>query len=150
MRAGLTCGFRYRKFEVQNFVAEIDPSTFVSAPSSNFPFFFFFCNMNARTHGKSVKRMKKKKKRRKKKKRKRKEISSRSPSRASSVSYNPGRTKEREKDGERRSNGRLGVHLLARVCTKACARPVETKNSLCTRQRYRCKEVSIACAIVNV
>lgn len=119
-------------------------------PIVELPFFFFFCNMNARTHGKSVKRMKKKKKRRKKKKRKRKEISSRSPSRASSVSYNPGRTKEREKDGERRSNGRLGVHLLARVCTKACARPVETKNSLCTRQRYRCKEVSIACAIVNV
>lgn len=39
-------------------------------PIVELPFFFFFCNMNARTHGKSVKRMKKKKKRRKKKKEK--------------------------------------------------------------------------------
>lgn len=45
VRARLTCDFRYRKFEVQNFVAEINPSTFVPAsPSLNFS----FVHINAR------------------------------------------------------------------------------------------------------
>lgn len=64
---------------------------------------FFSYNTNARTRRQKYKTNERiKKRRREARKRKTKEISSRSPSRASSVSCNPGRTSE--KDGERRSN----------------------------------------------
>ena len=85
-------------------------------------------------------------KKKEKKKRKKVRFRSRSPSRASSASRAP----KQDTSREMQESSDVVFHLLARVCTKACAESVERRIRSARDSDTGARRYLFACAIVNV